>query len=229
MAVCTIASSKGGAGKTTIARVVAVSYARHYRVGCLDADRNPAFFRWLTQHDVPNVTAVKETDDKKIIDIIADLHEKNDLVVVDTAGAETEASLLAMSTADLVIIPSQLSQDDLIETIKTVNWAETAASKTPHKVNIRVLLTRVKTGTRITDHVFQVMKDNQLPALPTFIRDLVAFGEMSHMGGLPASEQAKADVETLMKAMGEVLEPIFAEEKAAKISGDLKALGVTHG
>lgn len=228
MAIVTISSSKGGAGKTTTARLLALSYAQHYRVGCLDADRNPAFHRWLDRHQTPNITAVKETDESNMIDVIADLHEQNDVVIIDTAGAETQASLLAMSAADLVLIPSQLSHDDLVETVKTFSWARSAAEKAKHTVTVRVLLTRVKQGTKISDLVLKVLQQNNLPALPIYIRDLVAFGEMSHIGGLPIGTEAKKDLDAFMREVGHFIDPILADERAEKITGELQTLEQRH-
>lgn len=228
MAIETVASSKGGAGKTTVARLLALSHAKHYRVGCLDADRTSAFHRWLTQHQPPNVTAIKETDESKILDAIAELHDQNDVVIIDTAGAETQASLLAMSAADLVLIPSQLSHDDLVETVKTYNWAKSAAEKAKHDVAVRILLTRVQKGTKISDLVFKVLEQNNLPALPTYIRNLVAFGEMSHIGGLPIGGDAKEDLEALLREVGHFIDPVLADEKAEKITGELQTLEQRH-
>ena len=91
VSIITIASSKGGAGKTTISRLLLGHAARQgLRAAALDADLNHSLKDWIGQHRAP-FEVREEIDETKIVSAIGELDEQNDLVVVDTAGAATQA------------------------------------------------------------------------------------------------------------------------------------------
>ena len=89
MSIITIASSKGGAGKTTIARLLLGHAARHgMTAAALDADLNHSLTDWIKQHKAPFEVRA-EIDETRIVPTVSALHEQHDLVVIDTAGAAT--------------------------------------------------------------------------------------------------------------------------------------------
>src|SRR4051794_4442565 len=97
--IITVASSKGGAGKTTVARLLLGHAARHgMTAAALDADLNHSLADWIKQHRAPiEVRAV--VDETKVVPTVSELHERHDLVVIDTAGAATQATVFAIGCA----------------------------------------------------------------------------------------------------------------------------------
>ena len=116
MSIVTIASSKGGAGKTTLAAILSGSISRQgHRVAVIDADYNHSLADWVQTFAHYPIATHTELDETKIIPLADRLAAEHDLVVIDTAGAAMQATVFAIGCADLVLIPCQLSSADVVE------------------------------------------------------------------------------------------------------------------
>ena len=97
MTVLTVASSKGGPGKTTLCQVLAGSLAGKIRVVVLDADPTQAVSRWAANaYEGPPMEVLAEADEARLAHLIAAKAENADLVLVDTAGFGNRAATVAM-------------------------------------------------------------------------------------------------------------------------------------
>lgn len=205
MSIITIATSKGGAGKTTIAQILAGSIAaRGHSVSAIDADYNHSLADWITTFEQP-ITIERELDETKIIPLAEQLSESHDLLVIDTAGAAMQATVFAIGCADLVLIPCQLSSADVVEAVKTKQLIESAAAMTKQSITARVVMTDYQPNTVIAGHVENELTSCGLEILPTKLNRLVAFKEMTFTGEVPMSGRAG--------------------EQAAQLIGDVSALG----
>ena len=120
MSIITIASSKGGAGKTTIARLLLGHAVRNgLSAAALDADLNHSLTDWINQHH-PSFEVRAEIDETRIVPVVSRLHEMHDFVVIDTAGAATQATVFAIGCADLVLVPLKLSAADVTEAMRSM-------------------------------------------------------------------------------------------------------------
>ena len=129
MTIITIATSKGGAGKTTLAQLLIGAIAgRGFRVAVIDADYNHSLADWVGIFKRYPVEVATELNETRIIPLAADLNERNDLLVIDTAGAAMQATVFAIGCADLVLIPCQLSSADVVEAAKTQRLIASAAA-----------------------------------------------------------------------------------------------------
>src|SRR4051812_38466491 len=95
--VLSVASTKGGAGKTTIVMALAGSLAAEgLRVAVVDADPTRAFVSWAEAvYEGAPITVRAEADETRLAEAIDELAEIADLVIVDTAGFGNRAALLA--------------------------------------------------------------------------------------------------------------------------------------
>ena len=110
MSIITVATSKGGAGKTTIAQVFLGALAdRGYRVAAIDADYNRTLANWCETFASYPVTCRAELDESNIVPLASELEEGHDVVVIDTSGAATQATIFAIGSADVVLVPIQAS------------------------------------------------------------------------------------------------------------------------
>ena len=188
MSIITVATTKGGAGKTTLARLI-LSRCAHsgLKVAAVDTDLNHPLHDWVTTAAKRPITARHELDETKIVSLVVELHNDHDVVVIDTAGAASQATIFAIGCADLVLVPCAQSRDDIIEAIKTVNLVRSAAQMLRRELPVRVVLTAVQPGTNVAEHIEKEVGKAELPLLDTRLHRLVAFQELSFTGIPPTT------------------------------------------
>jgi chromosome partitioning protein len=210
MSIITCAQSKGGSGKTTLARIILGRLAMSgLKVAAVDTDFNHTLTDWVSATQQP-VTVRHELDETKIVPLVSELHESHDLVVIDTAGAAVQATLFAIGCADLVLVPIQPSSADIVEAIKTMSLIKSAGLMMKQEVLARVILTGVQPNTNIAEHIEKEVHKAGLPLAATKIHRLVAFQEMSFTGIPPTSGLAGQQCTALLDeitALGTLPEP----------------------
>ena len=188
MSIITIATSKGGAGKTTIARLILGRLALDgLPVAAVDADLNHTLTDWVRAASKHPIAIEHELDETRIVPLVESLHETHDVVVIDTAGAATQATIFAIGCADLVLVPCQTSSADIVEAIKTMNLIKSASLMMKRSVTARVVLTGYQPNTNISTHVEGEIAKANLPLMRTRLNRLVAFQEMSFTGIVPTT------------------------------------------
>ena len=82
MSIITVATTKGGAGKTTLARLILGRTAQMgLKPAAIDADFNRTLTDWATTFAKPPLTVRHELDETNIVPLVSELHEAHDLVV----------------------------------------------------------------------------------------------------------------------------------------------------
>ena len=115
MKTIVIAAQKGGAGKTTLARNLAVAAVQNGRtVLCLDLDPQGSLRAWWESReaDTPAMLARDPAPDAIRATLNA-AQAQFDLCIIDTPPAAPEWFTEALGAADLVLIPVRPSPDDL--------------------------------------------------------------------------------------------------------------------
>ena len=207
MSIITIATTKGGAGKTTLARLILSSSALSglgvgasgLRVAAIDSDFNHTLTDWITTAAKSPITVRHELDETKIVPLVAELHDAHDVVVIDTAGAASQATIFAIGCADVVLVPIAPSAADIVEAIKTMNLIRSASQMMRREIVARVVLTAVQPGTNIAEHVEKEVAKAGLPILRTRLHRLVAFQEMSFTGIPPTSGPAGVQASSFLE------------------------------
>jgi len=109
MKIITIATQKGGAGKTTLATNLAVASAETDKVTLLiDSDaRQKTALEWFQKREHQDNPLVMDALDRKALFKILDLAKKKgvDRVFIDTQGADTPLVNDAISRSDFCIMP----------------------------------------------------------------------------------------------------------------------------
>ena len=191
MSIITVATTKGGAGKTTLGRLILALLAmRGFKVAAIDADFNHTLTDWVTTSAKHPITVRHELDETQIVPLVSELQNSHDFVLIDTAGAASQATIFAIGCADLVLVPISPSSADIVEAIKTMNVIKSASMMLRREVAARVVLTAVQPGTNVADHIESQVAKAGLPTLKTRLHRLVAFQEMSFTGIAPTSGAA---------------------------------------
>lgn len=123
-----IAAQKGGAGKTTLARNIAVAAAEDgKRVLCLDLDPQQSFRQWwqAREADMP-VMLTSDPAPHALKDTLTAAKDRFDLVVIDTPPAAPSWLADTLAISDLALIPVRPSPDDLRAVGATIGALTTA-------------------------------------------------------------------------------------------------------
>jgi chromosome partitioning protein len=197
MPIITIASSKGGPGKTTLTQlIVSTLAAEGFNVVALDADPTGGLSRWASRlYEGPPFTCQHEAEDAPLAHLIHRVSQHADVVVVDTAGFGNRAATVAMTAADGVLIPMVPGEGDVTEASRTVELVTGVASAARREIPARVVLNRARPSTALSKHA--AAEAASLPTLKTFLSDLVGYGEMGFSGRLPTGK-AGAEIAALM-------------------------------
>ncbi len=200
MSIITLATTKGGAGKTTLAQVIVGNvYEQGFSVGVIDGDVNNTLSDWLERFSKIKVDCHRIQDETQIVPMASALERKHDLVVIDTAGARSQATVFAIGCADLVLIPLQLSSSDVIEAIKTYNLVTSASEMVKREIPSRVVFTDYTPKTNIAKYVKKRVKKHELPTMKTRLHRLVAFKELTFTGEIPKTGTAGAQGQLLVQ------------------------------
>jgi chromosome partitioning protein len=171
-------SSKGGAGKTTSAFLLATALAKLQEVTLIDADPNHPIQTWANSGNTPpGLTIISDVNEDTIIERIEDAASKTPFVVVDLEGTASKIVVYAISQADLVIIPTQGSQLDANEASRAIRVVMQSQKMTKSERPFAVLLTRTSLSirTRTQAHIQNGMIDAGIPVFETELNERDAF------------------------------------------------------
>ena len=204
--VLTVASTKGGAGKTTIVMALAGTLAAEgMRIAVVDADPNRAYASWAGDaYEGASITVRAEADEARLAEAIDELSPVSDLVLVDTAGFGNRAALLAIAAADAVLVPCTPSRADVEQAATTLHLVAGAARAARRPIPARVVPSRLKHATAVTKHAVAELDAAELPRTLASMSDRVAFAEMTFSGRVPTSGDAGQEIALLIAELRDI-------------------------
>ena len=193
-------SPKGGAGKTTAALLLATQLASSYEVTMIDADPNRPIKGWASGGNVPRrLSIVSDVDEDNIIERIEEAAEKTPIVIVDLEGTAAKVVVLAVSQADLAVIPIQGSQLDAEQASRAIKVIKQREKMTGRALPYAVLLTRTNPviRTRTMAHIQKGLIEAGIPVMETELHDREAFRAVfsfrQTLAGLDPNDVANLD------------------------------------
>src|SRR5690349_18852607 len=107
--IITVANSKGGVGKSTLAvHLAAWLHEQGKRVTLADCDTQQSSSEWVREA-VPEIKAVRLDKSDEILNELPGLNAETDFVIADGPGSQTETSRALLLRADLAIVPCKAS------------------------------------------------------------------------------------------------------------------------
>jgi len=148
MPIIVFASSKGGAGKSTSAVLLATTLAEAGATTTLiDADPNRPVSKWAKRAEIPaKMTVIADVREDSILNTIDEAASRAAFVVVDLEGTASMMVGIAVSRADLVIIPMQGSHLDAEEGVKVLALVKVQEQVVRHAIPAVVLFTRTSSA-----------------------------------------------------------------------------------
>lgn len=185
MPVISFASSKGGAGKTTSAIILATELAQGTDVILIDADPAGRLMRWSALGRLPpRLTVIGSAGERSIQDEIAKATARATFVVIDLEGSASRLTSFAISESDLVVVPSGDEQQDADEAVETLAQIAMEARARRRDISAAVLFARtnVAVKSKLEKHI-----NGQLRAatrvFATELHRRTAFSSLHNAGG----------------------------------------------
>jgi chromosome partitioning protein len=187
MPTISFASSKGGAGKSTSAVLLASDFAiRGATVTIIDADPNQPVSRWGKKPGRPaELSVVSNVTEETLIDAIEDASRTSAFVIVDLEGTASLMVAQAMSRSDLVIIPSKGSALDATEAIKVIKFVRRQERAYNRNIAFALLFTQTNPAVRprTLKSIEAEMEEHGVPMFRTAIHERDAFRALFSFGG----------------------------------------------
>jgi len=218
MPTIVFANPKGGVGKSTSTVILATQLAlAKASVTIIDADRNKPIASWSRRAKIPDgITVLQATSETTILDEIDNAAAKTGFVLVDLEGTASMMVGLAISSADLVIIPVQGSMLDAEQAITAANVVRQQARAARRHIPYYVLWTR--TNPLIKPREFRAIEqgviENNIPCFSKHLHERTPFKAVFSFGGSLETLDPK-DVPNLEQAIRNARE--YASEVVAAL------------
>jgi chromosome partitioning protein len=179
MPVIVTASSKGGAGKSTLTLILAQALdAMGASVSIIDADPNRPLVRWRGGKSSSSVNVVGEVTESNIIKIIREHSATRQFVLVDLEGTANRLVSRAITQADLVLIPLQASALDSNEASRAVGLIQEEEETLQGRViPYRIIMTRTNPliTTKIEAGIYRALEEARIPLMKTRLHERQAY------------------------------------------------------
>ena len=169
-------SRKGGTGKTTNAINLSTTlYQMGKQVLLIETDANYTLntlrkMELFKANEMRNGFEILGSQDSNVADELSKIKEtrSEDIIIVDSAGKTTDEGMKKLClVSDIVIVPTSLTQNDLLVTYQTVTDLAPARNLNP-KLKILVLPNRIHSATNIYT-VRQNLKNLDAIILPVIV------------------------------------------------------------
>lgn len=125
--IITAAIMKGGVGKSTLVRALSsVAAQKGYEVTILDADVRMNLTRWVSLlkeagRKPDNLNIVTTNDPDQVVELAEEYNSDKSVVFIDTEGTTNDLLMAGLFAADVVLVPTVYSTDEVTAAIQLVN------------------------------------------------------------------------------------------------------------
>ena len=188
--IISLATSKGGAGKTTVARSLACHWLSiGMKVGVIDADPQASFYN---RHDLEGIAkelVVLPNPEEEIEDAIEKLKSVEcNSIIIDTGGFRNRTTVKALLYSNLAFIPLKASADDVAGAIDTYNLIK-ELNETPERgkspIKYRMILTMTQQSTIISKHIKNELRSLGYNIIESELYHRVSYPEAAIKGIAP--------------------------------------------
>ncbi len=188
MATLSIASAKGGCGKTTLAILLGAELALDgYQVALLDCDLNQHASAFGAKAKIAGLSVVSDVTDRNILFELKKAEAKNDVVLIDLPGGSSTLALKALQRSHFVLVPTQASLMDVRDAQKTVAQIDDAQELACAPIARAMMWTRFSPGfeSRSARHVRESLEGQGATILKCALMERAAFREIHITGEVP--------------------------------------------
>lgn len=211
--IITVATMKGGSGKSTVASCLAVYWhLRGRRPTLIDADPQRSIMRLAArERALGGVSILEGTED--VANTARQIANAGGLVIVDTPGFKSQTTLDCLAVTDFLLVPvkpSPFDVDRMLDTLSFLNERENG-----QRPLFRCLLTQTTRDSVIAKHIRSELAEAGLPVLQSEMQNRVAYPEASLWGATPSLISWKGPAGKEIAAIADELDAVLGIQQAA--------------
>ena len=228
MPTIAFASPKGGAGKSSSSILLGSDLAeRGSTVTIIDADPNHPLVKWGKKNGRPAIlTVIEANGEEQLVDAIDHAVRKTAFVIIDLEGTASSAVGVAMSRADLVIIPTKGSDLDAAEAVKAIKFIRFQERVYRREIPYCVLFTQTRPAIRPRTqmNIENELREQKIPMFGTQLHERDPFRAIFAYGGTLSGldpkqvrgiDAARGDVRKFANEVVRRLEELTSKAKVA--------------
>jgi chromosome partitioning protein len=212
--IITVATMKGGSGKSTVASCLAVYWhLRGRRPTLIDADPQRSIMRLAARERALGGVAVVEDATEHAAMTARRIASTGGLVIIDTPGFRSKTTLDCVTASDFLLIPVKPSPFDVDRMLDTVGFL---TNRTDGRRSLfRCLLTQTTRDSVIAKHIRSELAEAGLPVLQSEMANRVAYPEASLWGATPSLISWKGPAAREIAAIADELDVVLGNQQAA--------------
>jgi chromosome partitioning protein len=188
--VITLATSKGGVGKSSLGRSLAAHwFTVGHKPALIDADPQRTLAnRYDPDGRMGGVPVVAEPEER-VGEVIEELRRRHAPVIVDTAGFRNRTTIGALVVTDIAVIPLKPAVEDVdaaIATYDLIREINETDERQGRPIKVAMILTMTMRGTVIARHVRDQLTEAGYPLLKAEMMNRVAYPEAGIEGLSPS-------------------------------------------
>jgi len=219
MATLSIASAKGGCGKTTVAILLGAELALDgYQVALLDCDLNQHASAFAAKAQLPGLAIVPDVTEGNVLAALKQAEAAQDVVLVDLPGGSSTLALKALQRSHFVLVPAQASLPDVRDAMKTLAQIDDAQDLARTPIARAMVWTRLAAGfeSKSARHVREGLEGQGVGILKSALMERAAFRELHITGQVPRqADRGGAAAANVTALAAEVLGRLRALAEAA--------------
>jgi len=220
MATISLASAKGGVGKTTLAILIAaeLALAKGWKVALLDSDLNQHASAFGKRAKIPGLMVIGDIGEDNILPTLRQAEAENDIVIVDLAGGSSTLALMALQRSHFVLVPTQTSLPDTRDAMKTVAQIDNAQELARMPIGRALIWTRVPTQfeSRESKHLRKSLEGRGVNILKAALMERNSIRSIHMTGKVPRQTNSKDKAtDNVAEIAEEVLRQLDMMQEAA--------------
>jgi chromosome partitioning protein len=188
--VITLATPKGGVGKSSLGRSLAAHWLTvGHKPALVDADPQRTLANRYNPTGPMGAVPVAAEPEERVGELIEELRRRHAPVLVDTAGFRNRTTIRALVATDLAVIPLKPAVEDVdaaIAMFGLIREINTTEEREGRPIKVAMVLTMTMRGTVIARHVRDQLAQAGYPLLQSEMLNRVAYPEAGIDGLSPS-------------------------------------------
>jgi chromosome partitioning protein len=213
-AIITVATMKGGSGKSTVASCLAVAWHLEGRKPILiDADPQRSIVRIAARERMLGGLTVTEDATPDASKTAQRMSLANGPIIIDTPGFRSTTTLSCLDIADFILVPVKASPFDVDRMLDML--ALLSIRPDGRRPLVRCLLTQTVRDSVIARHIRSELVGAGLPVLRSEMANRVAYPEATLWGASPSLIDPRGPAAYEIAAIADEVDFVLKSQKAA--------------